>query len=100
VAEFGGGPALILGFKTRLATLGIIATLVVAVRKGHWTQDFVGQGRYELPLQFLAPALASFVTGSGAISLDALCGRTTRNAKRNDVEVVAAARAAACHRVV
>lgn len=78
LAEFGGGLALIAGFKTRLAALAVMFNLGVAIRKAHWEKGFYGQGGYELALQFFAAALALFLAGPGAISLDALCGRGKR----------------------
>jgi len=78
LAEFGGGVALILGFKTRLAALGIIGTMSVAIRKAHWEKGFVGQGGYELAFQFLATAVTLLITGPGGFSLDALFRRGSK----------------------
>lgn len=91
VAEFVGGLALILGFKTRLAALGIIAIMAVAIRKVHWSKGFSDQGGYELPLQFLATSATLFLTGPGTISLDGLSGREERKAKQRGVDAAAEA---------
>jgi putative oxidoreductase len=75
LAEFGGGLALMAGFKTRIAALAVMANMAVAIRKAHWEKGFFGQGGYELAMQFFAAALALFLAGPGALSLDALFGR-------------------------
>ena len=72
LAEFAGGMALLLGFKTRLAALLIMFDLGVAIRKVHWQKGFFGSGGYEFPAALWASALALFIAGPGAISLDAI----------------------------
>jgi putative oxidoreductase len=72
LAEFGGGLALLLGFKTRLAALLIMGNLGVAIRKVHWEKGFFGNGGYEFPAALWSSALALFLAGPGAISLDAI----------------------------
>jgi putative oxidoreductase len=83
VAEFGGGLALIAGFKTRVAALGVIVTMLVAIRKAHWKVGFSGQGGFELAFMMLTAAFTVLLAGPGAISLDerfGLRGRHQRNA--------------------
>lgn len=75
LAEFGGGLALLAGFKTRLSALIVMVNMAVAIRKAHWEKGLFGQGGYELALQFFGAALALFLAGPGAFSLDALFGR-------------------------
>ncbi len=72
LAEFGGGLALLMGFKTRLAALLIMANLGVAIRKVHWEKGFFGGGGWEFPAALWSSALALFLAGPGAISLDAI----------------------------
>lgn len=76
LAEFGGGLALIVGLLTRLASLGIISTMVVAIGMVHVPQGdpFVGQGgpSWELAAVYLACAILFLLLGPGRISLDAV----------------------------
>ena len=79
VAEFGGGAALVLGLLTPLAALGIACTMATAIYKVHWNDPFVGAPRSkELAAVYLAASLLFLLLGPGALSLDALLGRTWR----------------------
>jgi putative oxidoreductase len=76
-AEFFGGIALIVGFLGRLAALGIMTNMVVAIAMVHypfglfmnWDGTKAGQG-YEYHLLAIAIALAVVIRGSGAFSAD------------------------------
>ena len=76
VAEFGGGLAFILGLLTRLAALGIISTMLVALATVHLPRGdpFVAKSgpSYELPAVYLACAVVFLVLGPGKIGIDAL----------------------------
>lgn len=76
LAEFGGGLALLVGMLTRLASLGIISTMVVAIGMVHVPKGdpFVGQGgaSWELAAVYLACGILFLLLGPGRISLDAL----------------------------
>jgi len=78
LSEFGGGIALILGFLTPLAALGIACVMVGAIWTVHLPQGdpFVaakpGQGSYELAAVYLANVIMLFLVGPGVLSLDAL----------------------------
>lgn len=80
VAEFfGGGLGWIAGFLTPIASLGVLATMTVAilfhVGQGH---PFVGAGgpSFELALVYWVVALLLILIGPGRFSLDAqLFGR-------------------------
>jgi putative oxidoreductase len=72
-SEFGGGALLIAGLLTRLAALGLGATMVGAVQYHVQRGDpFVGQGAWELAAVYLACAILFLILGPGRISLDAL----------------------------
>lgn len=76
--EFFGGIALIAGFLTRLAALGIGITMIVAALKVHLVNGFflnwfcqTGKGHgIEYNLALLAAALALLLTGGGRYSLE------------------------------
>ena len=75
LAEFGGGLALILGLLTPLATLGIAATMIVAlamvhIRLGHSFVGQPGQPSFELAAGYLANAILFLLIGPGILSLD------------------------------
>jgi len=73
--EFFGGIAILLGLLTRLAALGIGATMVVAILTVHVKNGFFAPTGFEFPLSLLASATALVITGAGDFSLDALIGK-------------------------
>jgi putative oxidoreductase len=75
ISEFFGGMAWILGLVTPLASLGIGATMVVAVETLllSWHLPFVspnGGPSYELASAYLAVAVILLAAGPGRFSLD------------------------------
>lgn len=74
-AEFGGGIALAIGFVTRLASLGIAITMVVAalfhavVLKDPFISSGQG-GSYEMAVLYLLFSVYFVVQGPGRFSLD------------------------------
>ena len=81
-AEFFGGLGLIVGLLARIAALGIIVNMLVAVAKVHsangffmkWTGQQKGEG-FEYHVLAIALLIVVLVRGSGALSLDrALAG--------------------------
>lgn len=77
MAEFAGGIGLIVGFLGRIAALGIISNMVVAVAMVHskfglfmnWFGNQQGEG-YEYHLLAIALGVAILVKGCGALSID------------------------------
>lgn len=74
LGEFGGGLALMLGFLTPLACLGIVTTMVGAWWFGHYGDPWIkpGDSSFELASLYGALGFAMFFTGAGKISIDAL----------------------------
>lgn len=82
LAEFFGGVGVLLGFLTRPAATGIVAVMLVAIAKVHWSHGFFlnwelkpnrGHG-YEMNLALIGMALALLIAGGGALSVDRLLG--------------------------
>src|SRR6266567_3814126 len=81
-AQFFGGLMLILGFAGRIAALGIICDMAVAVVKVHWQfglfMNWFGNQKGEgFEYHLLAATLGVVIAlrGSGALSLDRLLAR-------------------------
>jgi len=82
-AEFFGGLGLIVGLLSRIAALGIIVNMLVAIATVHhvngffmnWTGQQKGEG-YEYHLLAIALAIVVLVKGAGALSLDRLLTRS------------------------
>lgn len=72
LVEFFGGIALVLGFVTRVAALGIGATMIGAIALVHWPAGFFAPNGIEFPLSLLGAAAALMVAGGGSFSVDAL----------------------------
>jgi putative oxidoreductase len=76
-AEFFGGLGLIFGFLGRIAALGIISNMAVAIAMVHlpfglfmnWQGNQAGEG-FEYHLLAIAMGLAVLINGSGAVSID------------------------------
>lgn len=78
-AEFFGGLGLIFGFLTRIAAIGVLSNMIVAIALVHsqfgffmnWTGTQKGEG-YEYHLVILAVTVLLIIRGGGAVSLDRL----------------------------
>jgi putative oxidoreductase len=74
VGELGGGLLMALGLLGPVGPIGVAATMVVASMT-HWGKGpFAMAGGYELPLTYLAAALAVAFGGVGAYSVDTWLG--------------------------
>lgn len=74
LVEFFGGLALITGLLTRLASLGLMSTMIVAISLVHLKGGFFSPTGIEFPLSLLGSTLLLAVTGAGAWSLDGVIG--------------------------
>jgi putative oxidoreductase len=80
LTECFGGLAVFVGLLTRLAALGLVVVMVVAVAKVHWQNGFFlnmslqpGKGHgFEFNWALIGMALALLVGGGGAKSIDRL----------------------------
>ena len=76
-AEFFGGLGLLVGLLSRIAALGIITNMLVAIATVHhangffmnWTGQQKGEG-FEFHLLAIVLAIVVLIKGSGAVSLD------------------------------
>ena len=74
ITEFGGGLAMLFGFLTRWAGMGLAIAMAVALVRVHikWGLAFQGgDGHYDFPLVLLLVALSVMVTGAGKWSAEA-----------------------------
>ena len=60
---------IIIGFKTRLATIPLMLTMLTAAFYAHWNDPF---GRKELPLLYFTVFVAILIFGAGKYALDNL----------------------------
>ena len=80
LTECVGGLAVFVGLLARLAALGLIVVMLVAIAKVHWRNGFFlnfaltpGKGHgFEFNLALIGLALAVLIGGAGALSLDRL----------------------------
>jgi putative oxidoreductase len=86
--EFFGGIAILLGLLTRLAALGVGATMVVAILTVHLKNGFFAPMGGEFPLSLLASAIALVIAGAGAFSIDALIAQRVNAGAGADSDVV------------
>jgi putative oxidoreductase len=75
LVELFGGLALITGLLTRVASFGLLSTMVVAILQVHLKNGFFAPTGVEFPLSLLASTAAIAITGAGNFSLDSLVGR-------------------------
>ena len=76
-AEFFGGLGLLVGLLSRIAALGIMVNMLVAIATVHhvngffmnWTGQQKGEG-FEFHLLAIALAIVVLIKGSGAVSID------------------------------
>lgn len=72
LVEFFGGLALITGFLTRVASLGLLSTMAVAILQVHLKNGFFAPTGVEFPLALLGSTALITLAGAGKFSIDAL----------------------------
>jgi putative oxidoreductase len=93
LVEFFGGLALITGLLTRIASLGLLSTMAVAILQVHLKNGFFAPTGVEFPLSLLGSTAMIAIAGAGRFSLDGIVG--SRASKTNeDVKNVELRRAA------
>ena len=75
LVEFFGGLALVTGLLTRIASLGLLSTMVVAILKVHLPNGFFAPTGIEFPLSLLGSTAMIALTGAGSLSLDGIIAR-------------------------
>ncbi len=74
--ECAGFVLLFLGLFTRLISIPLIITMLVAIFTVHYANGFqAGDNGFEIPLYYLLMLFALFIQGPGRISVDALISR-------------------------
>ncbi len=68
--EFLGGIALILGFLSRVFSIGLVINMLVAIILVHLDKGFFNPAGFEYPLSLLMISLVVFLAGPGDYSLD------------------------------
>lgn len=74
LSEVGGGLLFVLGLLNPLGSLGLIATMLIAIILVTWPRFWGAQGGFEYNLLFIVPAVVEAISGPGHYSLDALLG--------------------------
>jgi putative oxidoreductase len=85
-AEFFGGIGLIFGLFTRVAALGVLCNMIVAIAMVHsrfgfwmnWTGTQKGEG-FEYHLLLIAASVLLMIRGAGAASVDHLLSSPAKN---------------------
>ena len=72
LVEFFGGLALITGLLTRVASLGLLSTMTVAILQVHLKNGFFAPTGVEFPLALLGSTALITLAGAGRFSIDAL----------------------------
>ena len=81
-AETLGGAGLLLGYRTPLASAGIVSVMLTAINRVHLKNGpWAHQGGYEYNVVLAAAALSLAESGPGGLSLDALRGKEKDGAK-------------------
>ena len=67
---------LILGLGTRIISIPLIITMLVAIKTVHWENGFeAGNNGYEIPLYYILMLISLVFTGAGKVSIDYILAR-------------------------
>jgi len=76
--ELAGFILLTLGLGTRLISIPLMITMIVAIKTLHWENGFeAGENGYEIPLYYFLMLFTLLIYGGGKLSLDYLITRKT-----------------------
>lgn len=75
LVEFFGGLALVFGLLTRLAALGLVGDMLIAILMVHMKNGFFNPGGFEFPMALLASSAMLTIAGAGNWSIDSIIGR-------------------------
>jgi putative oxidoreductase len=78
MVEFFGGLALILGLGTRIVAIPLMVNMLGAIAFVHWKNGFFLPNGYEFALTLLLANAGLALTGSGALALDNVIGRSRK----------------------
>lgn len=82
--EAAGVVLLVLGLGTRLISIPLIITMLVAIKTVHWSNGFeAGENGFEIPLYYIIMLLTLLIAGPGKWSVDALIRRYSATANQN-----------------
>ena len=87
LVEFFGGLALVTGLLTRLASLGLLSTMVVAILQVHLKNGFFAPNGIEFPLSLAGSTALIALAGAGKFSIDRLIGRRVTKQDVAPVEI-------------
>ena len=74
--ECAGVVLLFLGLGTRIITIPLMITMIVAIKTVHWENGFsAGNNGYEIPLYYMLMLLSLLFTGAGKFSVDYLLSK-------------------------
>ena len=77
ITEFLAVWLFLIGLGTRLISIQVMITMLVAIFAVHWEAGFsASAGGFEIPLYYFLMAFALFILGPGRISIDHLIGKS------------------------
>ncbi|MBS1740488.1 HvfX family Cu-binding RiPP maturation protein [Elizabethkingia miricola] len=79
---------LTLGLFSRIISIPLIITMIVAIITVHWSNGFeAGNNGFEIPLYYMIMLFALIAFGSGKFSVDYLLGKRSRKTEKGNVLV-------------